>query len=142
MREIIPGSLTALINAIAQCLLAAVLLLLSGCANSRGTVDSLKVLGYECPKIYFVTSTGERREQDAYDLWIKESRDTERRAHFCVVPRGGSAGYFWGISVFVDGREVFSYDRPKVRMEGISCIDTDPIPEGRMNFNVRYTRYN
>ncbi|HSB71085.1 MAG TPA: hypothetical protein VLT62_17290 [Candidatus Methylomirabilis sp.] len=98
-------------------------------------------MGYECTKITYVTATGERREQDKYEVWVKESRESGRRAHFCLVPKRGSAGYFWGISVYVEGKEVWSYDRPKVRMEGISCIDTDPLPEGRINYGVRYTYY-
>ena len=117
--------------------LAIVLIFLGGCAGVAMSVETLREQGYQRIRTMFVTATGELRESDLHELWVKESRDEGRRAHYCLVPKT-AAGYNWRITVYVDDKETWEYEsgplsgRPSVRM-GIDCTVSPPLPEGRLS---------
>ncbi len=125
------------------------LVILAGCASLTmyplpSTVERLQTDGYTRTVMYSTTATGERRENTNYQIWWKEFRQQGRICHFCFVPgpRLASA-YNWKIAVSVDDRQVWEWQsggfqgKPATQT-GISCTETPPLPEGRVNWLVSY----
>jgi len=79
--------------------LVSALLFLTGCAGIFMDVETLRAQGYQPTGTVYQTVTGEVRKAP-FELWWKETRDPERRLHFCLVPGPEivAAGYNWGIS--------------------------------------------
>jgi hypothetical protein len=109
-------------------------------------VETLRAEGYQRRNVIQFTPSGARREVDLYELWVKESRETGRIIHACLVPKVEGAGYKWQLKVYVDDKETWSYETgPMTRhmgqaslRRGIDCIVSDSLPEGRVNFDVGY----
>jgi hypothetical protein len=116
------------------------LVLLIGCThyNYPHSIDGLKAEGYTRHEGAYVSVTGERKKQQEYEVWSKETRDDGRRLHVCVVPLWAIAGYTWSVTIAVGGREAWTYDygttstQPALR-SGISCVTSDPLPEGQLS---------
>ena len=119
-----------------------VLIMLLGCAHSSYpiSVDGLKAQGYG--------SSGAQFTSDAdghfayYQIWSKETRDDGRRVHLCVVPGWSNAGYIWRAIAYVDGRETWNHstgpEKTGGTQQGISCVTTDPLPEGVVTWLTGY----
>jgi hypothetical protein len=111
-----------------------VLLSVFGCAHYHYpfSMDELKAQGYTC------VASG-----NAFSMWQKEIRDEGRRLHLCVEPGRTTVGYVFDSSVLVDGKEAWSYvmgggsSQPPL-LHGISCVTTDPIPEGNAEWRAIY----
>ncbi len=111
--------------------------LLVGCAGVVTNVASLQDQGYQ-PLVLISNMPGG-------GLWWKETRDPQRRAHFCLVPAWDmtNRGYQWAMALDIDGKETWTYEsgsfgpQPTLRM-GIDCTTTGPLPEGHLT--VRLTR--
>jgi hypothetical protein len=130
------------------------LLMIAGCAACAvyplpSTVDQLQARGYTSSHTFSTTAMGERRENLDYAIWWKEFRGQGRIRHFCFVPGPmfTSVGYNWKITVAVDDRQVWEWQsgafqgRPPTE-KGISCTETPPLPEGRVNWLVSWVRWN
>ena len=129
-------------KAIVVCLLSTCML--AGCAGTIRSANDLKNQGYRKSNVAGTTAIGETRTEDKYELWWKESRETGRVVHFCLVPVVPNAGYQWAISLFVDERKVWEHDggyslpgRAGLRT-GIDCADSTALPEGRLNWWVSF----
>ncbi len=124
-------------------LVALSVILLGGCAGAMMNLDALRTQGYQRVRGGYVTATGELREPD-YEVWWKETRDGERKGHFCVVPAPTltSMGYNWAITVTIDDKEAWTYQsgplegRPSNRT-GIDCTVSGPLPEGRLHLSTK-----
>lgn len=127
------------------------LVLISGCATPAvyslpSTMDQLKTGGYTGGRAITTTVSGERRENPNYEIWWKEFDPKTRIRHYCFMPGPSivGGGYNWKIAVFVDDRQAWEYQsgplqgKPNVQT-GISCAETSPLPEGRVNWRVWYT---
>ncbi len=108
-------------------------------------VDALKAQGYRPPHVTHVTATGERREATNYELWWKESRDQDRRAYLCVVPKREGAGYNWRMALYLDAKETWAfesgamYGKPSGLRLGIDCTVSPALGEGRLRWRVWYS---
>ena len=105
------------------------------------STDGLKAEGYTRHEGAYPSATGELRRQYEYEVWSKEIRDDGRRIHVCVVPLWPSGGYTWRVTLAVDGRDTWTYDygttstQPAL-LSGISCVTSDPLPEGQHSSSV------
>ena len=110
----------------------AVLTVLLGCYHYPYSVDGLKEQGYR-----------QVGSNPSYQVWAKEIQDDGRRVQLCIVPGPGAAGYVWDATVYVDGREAWTYSvggessQPPLLM-GIGCRTTDPLPQGAVTFRTLY----
>ncbi len=112
---------------------------LLGCAGLITDVDSLRNQGYQLLVRAHMPGSG---------LWGKETRDPERRAHYCLVPPSDltAAGYQWAMAVDIDGVETWTYESGSfgpdpARRTGIDCTTTGPLPEGRLTARVTRLQY-
>jgi hypothetical protein len=125
----------------------ALLLMFFGCThyNYPFSVDALKEQGYKDSKISYVSTSGERRVNENYQVWWKEIQEGGRRVHLCVVPVRSYAGYAWRATVFVDDKEQWSYDsgpgsgKPSNLLQGVSCATSGPLPDGRITWRTWYS---
>jgi hypothetical protein len=116
-----------------QIVLVALIMLL-GCThyNYPFSVDGLKEQGYQ-----------QVGSHPAYKVWAKEIQDEGRRVHLCIAPEPGSGGYVWEATVYVDGREAWTYSiggassQPPL-LTGIDCTTSAPLPQGRVSFRTLY----
>ena len=112
---------------------------LLGCAGMITDVASLQNQGYQLLVLGYMPGSG---------LWGKETRDPQRRAHYCLVPPSDltSGGYQWAMALDIDGVETWTYEsgsfgpQPTRRM-GIDCTTTGPLPEGRLTARVTRLQY-
>jgi hypothetical protein len=124
--------------------LLVLLVLFAACASVPTDTASLQAQGYKKLALTFVTGSGERRESPNYEVWWKDTRDADRRTHYCLVPKISGSGYNWRITVFVNEKEAWSYDsgglagRPAVK-QGIDCTTSPALPEGSLTWRVNYT---
>jgi hypothetical protein len=129
------------------------LVMISGCTPAvyslPSTMAQLQAGGYKGGRTIGTTATGEQRENPNYEIWWKEFRQQTRIHHYCFVPGPSMAsyGYNWKIAVFVDDRQAWEYQSGPLAGEatgrtGISCAETSPLPEGRVNWRVWYVRWN
>lgn len=125
-----------------------VLVLLNGCTayTYPHSIDGLRAEGYTHGEGGYTTVTGEFRKQENYEVWSKEISDDGRRVHVCMVPRWPGGGYVWRATVSIDGREAWTYDsgtgssQPALR-SGISCMTSDPLPDGRLSLSTLMVIY-
>jgi len=127
------------------------LITIAGCVaptvySLPSTMEQLQAGGYTRSRTIGTTAIGEQRESTNYEIWWKEFRQQGRIRHFCFVPGPGitGAGYNWKITVFVDDRQAWEYQSGPLegkpsRQTGISCAESSPLPEGRVNWRVWYT---
>lgn len=127
------------------------LVMIAGCAapavySLPSTMEQLKAGGYTGGRATTTTAAGEQRENLNYEIWSKEFDPKTRIRHYCFVPGPSivGGGYNWKIAVFVDDRQVWEYqsgplEGKPTRRTGISCAETTPLPEGRVNWRVGYT---
>ncbi|MCI0371805.1 MAG: hypothetical protein L0214_10600 [candidate division NC10 bacterium] len=127
--------------------LALALIVLVGCAGTVMTVETLRTEGYE--SLTFITPSGQRQEPDRYEVWVKESREAERTVRACLVPKIEGAGYHWRLIVLAGGKETWSYESgplqrekgPTMMRRGIDCTASEPLPEGRLSFQIHYVSW-
>ena len=124
-----------------------VMVFLVGCAGMATDVDSLRAKGYDPIKGYFITATGERREQSMAEMWVRENRGSGRTVSLCMVPKVMVGGYNWRVVVYVDNKETWSYQsgalsgNPSMR-HATDCTESAPLPEGRLDYQTWYSYWN
>lgn len=112
------------------------LVLLGGCAGVSTGSGSFAERGYQRISMGTRAQSGEWQENPNYELWVKESREGDRKVHACVVPR--KAQYQWKLTVYVDNRERWSRESP-IRISGTDCVVSGSLPEGALNYGVHFT---
>ena len=122
--------------------LVLLIIMLLGCTHSSYpiSVDGLKAQGYQSSAAMFTSDADGQFVY--YQVWSKETRDDGRRVHLCVVPGWSNAGYLWRATAYVDGRETWNYAPSRENTGGtqeeISCVTTDPLPDGVLTWLTGY----
>jgi hypothetical protein len=116
--------------------LALLLGLLTGCGGVSIRPDSLVERGYERVALGSREPSGRWHENPNYELWVKESREGARNVHACLVPR--QEEYQWKLVLHVANKEAWSRESP-VRIRGMDCIVSGPLPDGALNYTVSFT---
>jgi hypothetical protein len=114
------------------------MVLVSGCQSYPRTQAELRPHGYALSDLSFVSPEGERRQVTNYELWWKEAKQDGRRYNFCLVPAGGQAGFTWRLMVFLEDKEVWTYDS-LLRRTNLDCVTTPALRAGRVRWKVHYT---
>ncbi len=122
------------------------LTLLVGCAGRGIDAETLRAQGYQHMPILIFSGTarGERQAAPEYEFWAKETTDAERRVHLCLIPKVRATEYNWRVTVSIDGKEVWSYERSTVQgtpdmRSPTACAVSPPLPEGRLNYGVWFS---
>jgi hypothetical protein len=116
--------------------LALFLVLLGGCAGVSTGIESLKERGYQRISLGTRTQSGEWQENPYYELWVKESREVDRKVHACLVPR--KEQYQWGLTLYVNNKETWSRESA-IRITGTDCVVSGSLPEGTLRYGVSFT---
>lgn len=116
---------------------ALTLLVVPSCANLPSTRDEIVAEGFQLSDVTYVTVAGERRKVQNYELWVRTARTPKNTLDFCIVPLIGYAGYTWRLTVFVDDGEAWSYES-RQRQNGIDCVTTPVLRNGRQSWTVNY----
>lgn len=115
--------------------LAFFLVLLAGCVGVPTETGSPSERGYQ--RIRMGTSqSGQWQENANYELWVKESREVDRKVHACLV--SGKQQYQWTLIVYVSNKETWSR-QSAMRISGTDCIVSGSLPEGTLGYTVSFT---
>ncbi|HSB71086.1 MAG TPA: hypothetical protein VLT62_17295 [Candidatus Methylomirabilis sp.] len=119
------------------------LLLLAGCAGRTIDPDNLRGQGYVRIPMSSLTTSGERKENPNYELWVREGREAGRGVDLCLAPKIQAAEYWWRITVSIDEKETWSNDSetifgPPFKSLGADCITSPPLPQGRISYRVYF----
>jgi phenolic acid decarboxylase len=83
-----------------------------------------------------ISQSGQWQENATYELWVKESREVDRKVHACLV--SGKQQYQWKLTVYVGNKETWSRESA-MRISGTDCIVSGSLPEGTLGYAVSFS---